>query len=163
MRFLTAVALAVAMLWVPVDGVAQRNPLTGLTTVDVTVTVDWDDSIEGVSETVFTQEVERALELGILRAGLREDSNALNFLRCNINLFSDGGLIIYSREIRLEEMVVPWLTVRDGQVASIDNMAFSATWDVGYIGRVGLDNLDGESQGEGCAEAFELEWRRANN
>ena len=28
MKFLTAVALV--MLWVPVDGVAQRNPLTGL-------------------------------------------------------------------------------------------------------------------------------------
>ena len=33
MRFVTAVALAVVMLWVPVDGVAQRNPLTGLSTM----------------------------------------------------------------------------------------------------------------------------------
>jgi hypothetical protein len=36
MRFLTAVALAVVMLWVPVDGAAQRQParLKGTTTVD---------------------------------------------------------------------------------------------------------------------------------
>jgi hypothetical protein len=34
MRFVGAVALALVMLWVPIDGVAQyRNPLKGLTTM----------------------------------------------------------------------------------------------------------------------------------
>ena len=63
MRFLTAVALAAVMLWVPVDGVAQtptRNPLKGLTTMAHLAGVIWNDGIEGKSEAQYTQELENA-------------------------------------------------------------------------------------------------------
>ena len=64
MRFLTAVALALVMLWVPVDGVAQEipNPLKGITELDLSVEVAWDDSITRMSEAELTREVERALD-----------------------------------------------------------------------------------------------------
>jgi hypothetical protein len=42
MRFVTAVALAVVMLWVPVDGVAQRNEYGSGTPYLVSGTVDAD-------------------------------------------------------------------------------------------------------------------------
>ena len=76
MRFLTAVALAAVMLWVPVDGVAQRQPaqLKGTTTVDIEdqVFVGWDELMPSwVSEAQYKVEAQAAFELGILRAGLK--------------------------------------------------------------------------------------------
>ena len=50
MRFVSAVALAAVMLWVPVDGVAQRNPLVGLTAVDTRTLISWDDRITLMTE-----------------------------------------------------------------------------------------------------------------
>jgi hypothetical protein len=111
MRFVSAVALALVMLWVPVDGVAQvdelPNPLRGLTTVDATVFVDWDDRISGKTEEQYTREVERAFELGILRAGLNEDSDAPNYLTCSTNFITAneaGTLVAFTRRIVLREM-----------------------------------------------------------
>ena len=66
MRFVSAVALAAVMLWVPVDGVSQelRNPLKGLSTMNHLVSVDWHDEIRS-SEQLFIQDAERAFELAL--------------------------------------------------------------------------------------------------
>ena len=50
--------------------VAQRNPLTSVSTINDIVVVDWDDGIEGKSEAQYTQELENAFELGLLRTGI---------------------------------------------------------------------------------------------
>ena len=69
MRFLTAVALALVMLWLPVDGVAQdRDPLKGLTGVNVQGVVEWDDLITNTSRENYTQRFQNAFELGWRRA-----------------------------------------------------------------------------------------------
>ena len=166
MRFLTAVALALVMLWVPVDGVAQEpNPLTGLTTVDVRVFIDWDDDIQH-SEEQYTQQVESAFELGILRSGLKNESEAPNFLNCTINLLAanDAGTrISYARTVSFEEMVVPWRKLENGRVASFEDVLWADTWSSATVGTVGSDNLNGAGHGQSCAEDFELAWRRANN
>jgi hypothetical protein len=68
MKFLTAVALALVMLWVPVDGVAQIDPMAGLTTVDAVVSVTWSDRIASKSESNYTRQLEDAFRLGLMRA-----------------------------------------------------------------------------------------------
>jgi len=160
MRFLTAVALAAVMLWVPVDGVAQmRNPLTGLSRAGHVVYVQWHDQITRVSEQSFTQEVERAFELGLLRTGITVDEGFGeygNYLECDGQVFShsedNGNRAAYSYEVSYREIV----TVGGGS-------QFATTWFTSTLGIVGIDNLSGTDLGEWCAERFELEWRRANN
>jgi len=156
MKFLTAVGLAAVMLWVPVDGVAQeRNPLTGVTSVDPRVIVTWDDRITLQTESQYVRELEDALELGVLRAGLSVDSSAPNFLTCRSVLISrEGNTVAYSWRIAFEEIVT---------VQGSAGTQFADTWSTMGVGTVGVNNLDGASMGERCAEAFELEWRRANN
>jgi len=70
MRFLTAVALV--MLWVPVDGVAQErgDPLRGITTVLPVVDLLMDEAVSPEVKEKYDQEIEDAFELGLLRAGL---------------------------------------------------------------------------------------------
>jgi hypothetical protein len=168
MRFLTAGALAAVMFWVPVDGVAQqRNPLVGLSVIDHFVTVDWDDQIRS-SEQKYTQEAERAFELGLLRAGITLDEDAATLLGCGANLFApstlDGNQVIHSYEVAYREIVVPVGAARTVLPSAIDAYRqFARTWGTGSVGIVGITKLSGTALGEFCAEAFELEWRRANN
>ena len=103
MKFLTAVALALVMLWVPVDAVAQRDPLKGVISVDPQVIVTWSDIITLKSETQFTQEVETALELGLLRAGLKVAPDVLNFVNCEIILNTRDGVVL---SYHLEQQVI---------------------------------------------------------
>ena len=154
MKFLTAVALALVMLWVPVDGVAQdRNPLKGVTSVDPRVIVTWDDRITFKTESQFLRGSEDALELGLLRAGLRVDSSAPNFVTCWVVLLSrDGNTVSYAWRVAFEELV----TIQ-GQ------RHFADTWSTMGVVTVGVGNLEGDGLGEDCAEAFELRWRRDNN
>jgi len=161
MKFLTAVALVAVMLWVPVDGVAQaqRNPLTGLTTMGQQVSIQWHDRITRVSEKSFTREAERAFELGLLRIGITLEgdfSDDGNYLACYGQVFShpeDNGLrVAYSSEVRYREIV----TVGGGS-------QFATTWNTSALGIARVDKLSGTDLGEQCAEMFELAWRRANN
>ncbi len=48
-------------------------------------------------------------------------------------------------------------------MASFDDFQVATTWELASVGVVGIDNLDGETEGEWCAEQFELAWLRANN
>jgi hypothetical protein len=168
MRFLTAVALV--MLWVPVDGVAQqpRNPLTGLTTTGHLVYVDWDDDIEGKSEAQFTRELETAFELGLLRTGIKliDPVEAVDYVYCSVNLLAslDGLTISYSSQTEYREFVVPIGAAILFDVGALEgNVQIASTWDASLVGSVGVNNLSGTALGEWCAEAFELDWRRANN
>ena len=166
MRFLTAVALALVMLWVPVDGVAQRDPLKGLSEVILEVVVDWDDDIRSPSQAQFAQEVERAFELGILMTGLKAikyDSDHLDtpYLMCSVvmNRAGDMDIVGLSISIALMEGVVPW----NRQGLGLDEFGLGKTWDTHWAATVGIPSLDGRDVAETCAEEFELEWRRANN
>ena len=154
MRFLTAVALALVMLWVPVEGVAQfRDPLKGVTSVDPSMLITWDDRITLKTESQFRRESEDALELGLLRAGLKVDSSASNFLDCGVVLLSrDGNTIAYAWRLDFRELVT---------LGSMQQWA--DTWSTGGVQTMGVSNLDGATLGETCAEAFELRWRRDNN
>jgi hypothetical protein len=109
MRFLTLVALLV-MLWVPVDGVAQRNPLTGLTTMYHLIDVAWPSDITGTTEEQYRQELENAFELGLLRAGVRLADEPGPYLSCNSTLVvtADGNSAARSRIVEYREAVVPW-------------------------------------------------------
>jgi hypothetical protein len=149
------------MLWVPVDGIAQadRNPLTGLTTIGQQVSIQWDDRIKKVREESFTREAERAFELGLLRIGITLEGDFGpdgNYLSCHGQVFShpedNGNRASYSYEVTYREIV------RIG-----GGSQFATTWDASVLGNVGVNNLPGTNLGEWCAEAFELAWRRANN
>ena len=152
MRFLTAVALV--MLWVPVDGVAQIDPMAGLTTVDAVVSVTWNDRIASKSESNYTRQLEDAFRLGLMRAGVSLDEAAPNFLSCNVVLLpsQDASLIAAAYRIVLREFVT-----YKGQRQLAD------TWSQMGTFIVGGNNLDGENDGRNCAEVFELAWRSANN
>jgi hypothetical protein len=152
MRFLTAVALV--MLWVPVDGVAQIDPMAGLTTVDAVVSVTWSDRITTKSESNFTRQLEDAFRLGLMRAGVSLDEDAPNFLVCVVVLQAnpDGTTIAAAYRTVLRELVT-----YKGQ------RQFADTWSQLGTYIVGGNNLDGEEDGRACAEKFELAWRSANN
>ena len=173
MRFLTLVALLV-MLWVPVDGVAQgrnpRNPLTSVSTIDDIVVVDWDDDIEGKSEAQYTQELENAFELGLLRTGIPLTPGFGPKLMCSVNLLENSNTpqVVYSVSLYYREIMVDWGAARRSQdsgdlIDIVEDAQMATTWARGSVGIMGLSVLSGRSTGEWCAEAFELEWRRANN
>jgi hypothetical protein len=175
---LLVVALAAILLWVPVDGVTQelRNPLRSMTVMDHAVTVTWDNQISS-SEQRFTQEAERAIELGLLRTGITLDEDAGSYLSCSINLLAvnNGNTVIYSHDVSFREPVMPWnsaayLLMNPNAVDQAEmpdileaNYQFADVWGTSSVGTVGINNLSGTSFGEWCAETFELEWRRANN
>ena len=154
MRFITAVALALVMLWVPVDGVAQIDPMAGLTTVDAFVSVTWSDRIASKSESNFTRQLEDAFRLGLLRAGVSLDEDAPNFLSCDVVLqpTPDGTILAAAYSIELWEFVT-----YKGQ------RQFATTWSKMGVYTVGSNKLDGAADGRVCAETFELAWRSANN
>ena len=161
MRFLTAVALALVMLWVPVDGVAQRDPLKGLTTMSHLVSIDWDDDIEGKSEAQFTQELETAFALGLLRAGVKlSDDPITPYLHCSTGIAVAGDLVAIAGNVSYSESVVPWA---GPGVASSNDGFVASTWRRSVVATVGHMVLEGTTFGEWCAETFELAWRRANN
>jgi hypothetical protein len=76
MRFLTAVALALVMLWVPVDGVAQQSALQdhpqlrGISRVFSRVSLSMTESIPEERVAEFEEEIQDAFDLGLLRAGI---------------------------------------------------------------------------------------------
>ena len=154
MRFVTAVALAAVMLWVPVDGVAQIDPMAGLTTVDAVVSVTWDDRIDVSSESNFTRQLEDAFRLGLMRAGVSLDEDAPNYLTCTVILKTTGdeATLAAAYSIDLKECVT-----YKGQ------RQFGTTWSRMGVYSVGSGKLDAEDDGRICAEAFELAWRSANN
>jgi len=173
MRFLTAVALALVMLWVPVDGVAQeeppeinipdRIPLKGLTYLDPEVSIAWHDNIRNQSERQYTQEVEMAFELGLRRAGLNIDyppflDEPKSFV-CAITLVADGVGVAGSVEVHLIEIGTRFL----GRSENVGVQGVK-TWAKSMMFMLSSSSfLDGKEHGEWCAENFELEWRRANN
>ena len=163
MRFLTLVALPV-MLWVPVDGVAQqRDPLKGLTTTNDLISVTWDSGITGTTEEQYRQELETGFELGLLRAGVRLTDEALSFLACSSSVRTagtSGAMVAASLLVSYREGVVPWA---GAGVASFDDWQIATTWSANAVVTMGINNLEGTSDGEWCAEQFELAWLRANN
>jgi len=164
MRFVSAVALAAVMLWVPVDGVAQdRNPLAGVTSVDPTVYLTWDDRITLKTESQFDRQAEDALELELLRAGLTVDPDAPNFVACTIVLVTrEGNSVAYAWHVAYTERVWPWL-LPPARQGDPENRQWADTWSQMGTGTVGVSNLEGAEFGRRCAEQFELAWRRANN
>ena len=154
MRFVTAVALAAVMLWVPVDGVAQIDPMAGLTTVNAVVSVTWSDRITTKSESNFTRQLEDAFRLGLLRAGVSLDEDAPNYLTCTVILKTTGdeATLAAAYSIDLKEFVT-----YKGQ------RQFGTTWSRMGVYSVGSGKLDPEIDGKDCAETFELAWRSANN
>ena len=166
MKFLTVVALAVVMLWVPVDGVAQdRDPLKGLTGVNVQGVVEWDDLITNINRGNYTQRFQNAFELGIRGVGLRVgDSDGYPILRCsNRVLLVDGGrVVVYGLILELQEIVVPW---QGTGIAEWDKTQYARTWLMKNLLSGGLGELGSTATdlGADCAEIFELGWRRANN
>jgi len=162
MKSLSAVALAAVMLWVPVDGVAQRDPLKGVTTVNHLVSIGWDSDITGKTEEQYRQELETAFELGLLRAGVRVTDEPGPSLWCSSNVNGSRNGVTVAAGVRVEyrEGVVPWA---GPGVASFDDFRMATTWDTSLVLLVGINNLEGTSDGEWCAEQFELAWLRANN
>ena len=170
MKFLTAVALALALLWVPVDGVAQefRDPLKGVISVDPQVIVTWSDIITLKSETQFTQEVETAFELGILRAGLKTgkppEGDPPRPLGCTLDVrpVNQNTLFVLAR-VSLYEMVVLWeeaeLATRGFRGAGF----LAQSWWEQATNVLPITDLNGTEDGQWCAEQFELAWLRANN
>ena len=166
MRFITAVTLATVMLWVPVvDGVAQRNPLKGLTTMGHSVLVTWDDRIEGKSEAQYRQELETAFELGLLRTGIKLDDESLSYLFCSVRFLptTEGLTISLALTVEYNEGVVPLEVALSGTATVDEHWQVATTWSADDVGTVGADRLSGTPHGERCAEHFELAWRRANN
>ena len=173
MRFIGAVALALVMLWVPVDGVAQRNPLTGLTAMGHLVNVNWHDDIS-MSEAQFTQELETAFELGLLRTGVTmgEGGGGGTALFCEASLVAptsgseilDRNLVGAAMSVSLMEGVVLARAAISGNPLNFDeDVQIAETWRAVRAMLVGTNNLSGRDLGEWCAETFELAWRRANN
>ena len=154
MKFLTAVALAAVMLWVPVDGVAQIDPMAGLTTVNTHVRVTWSDRIATKSESKFTRQLENAFRLGLMKAGGSLDEDSPIFLSCVVVLQAnqDRSTIAAAYNTVLSELVT-----YKGQ------SQFADTWSKLGTYIVGGNKLDGEDDGRVCAETFELAWRSANN
>jgi hypothetical protein len=149
-----------------VDGVAQRNPLKGLTTMSHLASVTWDDLIEGKSEAQYTQELETAFELGLLRTGIKLDTDPqLGYLYCMVNLIADGDNITFAQSITVEyrEEVVPAGVGLSGTATFDEHWQMATTWRTSFVYIVERNRLSGTDDGETCAEAFELEWRRANN
>ena len=150
--------LVVALLCVPVDGVTQeRNPLTGVSAMGHLPNITWSDLITGVSEESFTQAVESAFELGLLRTGMTvQEGVQRNYLECNIQFLAHprdrGNIVSYVRKVQYWER---------GEYAG--RLGFGITWHQQSLGISGIDNLSGTRMGEWCAETFELDWRRANN
>jgi len=168
MRFIGAVALAVAMLWVPVDGVAQtecfaEECLVGITEVSVSLSLDNFSSVPLLeSDAEFLAAAERALELGLFRAGLsvgRFEDDVIDFVRpvvgCQFYVSgNDAGEGIWSWRTAL---MVYALTPK------LDIASPAIIWDVIGLGSGRIDDIHGRVVGTQCAEDFELEWRRANN
>ncbi len=158
MRFIAAVTVAAVLFLTPVDGMAQGiDHLKGLTSVDPRVYVTWDDRITLKTESQFERQAETALELGLLRAGLRVDTTAPNFLNCEVvvivsDLEKQGNSVSYAWSVAFRERLF-----RAGEGVWAD------TWSTMGVVTVGINNLDGETLGESCSEEFELAWRRANN
>ena len=176
MRFLTAVALALVMLWVPVDGVAQEDyldRLKGIESVKLLVSNTWDDRITGISQDQFRTEIWNNFELGILRGGLKVVDEPIFRLNCKVWLMvggHDGELVVFRREVALEKLVLllDLALEKRGTMTAMDMVddSFSAdVWKSGETGQVGMNylNVAASQIGASCAEDFELAWRRANN
>jgi len=169
MRFLTAVALALVMLGVPVDGVAQRNPLTTVSQINNVVVVIWDDDIEGNSEAQFTQEIENAFELGLLRTGIRLTPGYGPKLQCLVHTMQipNDPRIAYSIGVSYHEVMVDWGSARrsreSGDPIDAGDSQIVATWSESTVGYMGKDVFSGTPLGEWCIEGFEIARFRASN
>ena len=172
MRFLTAVALALVMLWVPVDGVAQFHPLTGLLGVGLEVRIQWDNQITQaqVNEAQFTREVEDAFELGIRRLGLEIGIiyDAYLYCRAQLMAFDNGNVIVFRYEADLRQRVLEHakaLAVGSDLDKMMGESFYATTWSKKWVGAVGKDNLRGWGTriGQNCAEDFAASWRSWNN
>ena len=152
-RFLVAI---IVVMFVPTDGAAQIiNPMVGLTSVDAGVEVTWDDGITRVSENNYTRQFRDAFRLAIMRAGLSVDQDAPNLFTYSLVVLpatDEATLIAMGWKIALTELA----TYR-GQRQFVD------TWSTFGVWTMGQNNLDARQDAIDCAEAFELEWRRANN
>jgi hypothetical protein len=164
MRFVTPVALAVILLWVPVDGVAQteclaEECLVGITEVSVSVSLDELSSAPLLeSDAEFLVAAERALELGLLKAGLAVGSleeDAALIVECQFYVSgNDAGEGIWSWRTGLTVYAL---------TPELDTVSPAIIWDVIGLGRGRIDDVYGKDVGTMCAEDFELEWRRVNN
>ena len=152
-RFSVLVSIVLAgAVTLDVAGQLNESALVGVTTANARVYVSWDDRITSITESQFTDQVRQRFELGLLRAGVKLDADAPNFLNCELTLVapSDVGVVGIARTIQFQEMVGP-------------ELAWVITWEHLWVAIVGKNNLEGESYGESCAEAFEADWLRANN
>lgn len=133
-----------------------RAPLVGIELVAPEVDVTWHEAITEVSRAQFEVSLRDAFELGLLRAGLKLSSDDLDHVvLCSIRLLSNEGLVAFSFEVKLSEIV------SDSQTS---DRYLGETWSRGAVGTVGEENLSehAKTMGTDCAEWFEAEWRRAN-
>ena len=173
MRFLTAVALAVVMLWVPVGGVAQgyTERLKGITEISQQVVpavlMTWwgkRDLPAGING--YLRTVEETFELGLMRTGLKliEPLRADHSLYCQIEINGPTTTDWVIRSLWLE--LWEWVEVTDinGNPERLNVRTWKGSGSVKSGSRATVLNLmNGKADGELCVETFELEWRRANN
>ena len=179
MRFLTAVALALVMLWVPVDGVAQQSalqddPLRGTSRVFSRVLLSMTESIPEERVAEFEEEIQDAFDLGLLRAGIelnQQDPERLGpvLLNCEALVLLAAGIpgtsvpyMLVTSGVYLEEIMPA--EARLDPVPPGTNFWLVQTWkglrDLRYQP---LPDFSGTEIGEFCADQFLTAWRRANN
>ena len=150
---------------------AQRNPLTGLTAMGHLVSLEWDDDIR-MSEAQYTQELETAFELGLLRAGVTvgEGGGAGTALLCHVQMsvptaeILGGNIVSTSINVSLMAgVVLASVAISGNTLDFLKDVQIAETWRISSVGTVGAGRLSGAYPGQWCAETFELAWRRANN
>ena len=136
----------------------QHLALSGLTTVEARVTVQWDMGITmrgGTTLSDFERDVEDAFELGLGRTGVSLHDAAGAHLDCVViltHMENAKGSIELSRTVRLfrpdtpEDPVGRWTVI----------------WSRGETRATTREALSGAAVGRDCASAFRRDWRRAN-
>ena len=145
-----ALVLTIAVLPVVAScGQLNASALEGVTVVDAQIYVTWDDLITSTISADFELAAKKAFFLGLVRAGVKIEDTAPNYLACFINLLDVGSAVAIAYRVEYQEMVG-------------EPIHWAITWRRAWVGAVGESRLDGESAGQTCVEAFEADWLRAN-
>ncbi len=136
----------------------QHLALSGLTTVEARVTVQWDMGITmrgGTTLSDFERDVEDAFELGLGRTGLSIHEAAGSHLDC---------VVILTHMENAKESVELSRTVRLFRPDTPEDPLgrWTVSWSRGETRATTRDALSGAAVGRDCASAFRQDWRRAN-
>ncbi|HCW77828.1 MAG TPA: hypothetical protein DG084_01830 [Gemmatimonadetes bacterium] len=132
------------------------NRLSGVTTVDVRVEANWDETITmdagGATADQFSQALRMTFEETISSAKIAPvvQPNARYTIACHVDTFYEPGQIIYSLRTQLEEA--------DADGAPV------IRWIRSWVGSFNMQQMHVMfTLGQACAERFLGDWRSVNS